>query len=115
MPRHPPPSTSNTRTKKKPPVARNKQKHQRQHHAASHSNSPPPKSPNKRVVPVDIFEDILEAVVSQSNSRQTQATHLKENDDSTRNELAARIVELDESARSLDDPELSDKLGNNLN
>ena len=114
---NPPPST---RTKKKPPVALNKQKHQRQHHSASHSNSPPPKSPNKCVVPVDIFEDILEAVVSQSNSRQTQATHWKENDDSTRNtepidELAARIVELDESARSLDDPELSDELGNNLN
>ena len=71
------------------------------------------------MVPVDIFEDILEAVVSQSNSRHTQATDLIANDDSTRNidptELAARIVELDESARSLDDPELSDKLGNNLN
>ena len=72
------------------------------------------------MVPVDIFEDILEALVSQSNSRQTQATHWKENDDSTRNtepidELAARIVELDESARSLDDPELSDELGNILN
>ena len=42
-----------------------------------------------------------------------------ENESTTNSEatddLAARIVKLDESARSLDDPELSDELGNNLN